>query len=909
MEEDRMQLDEVVVIGYGTVRKKDLTGSVSTVRAEELNRGAITSAQEMLMGKAPGVLVTPGDGGPGSGSTIRVRGGASLNASNDPLIVIDGVPVSNDAAPGMANGLALLNPNDIESFTVLKDASATAIYGSRASNGVIMITTKKGSGDKLSLSYNSTYAVNVNSKRIPTMSADEYRDFMLNFYPEGTANGDNVRKLMGQANTDWQDLVFRPAFSTEHNLSAQGNLNKGGVKMPYRVSAGYQLENGTIETSRVQNTTAGVNLSPSFLDDRLTVTLNAKGIYNTNAFADGGAVNSAAFFDPTQDPHFRNADGSVNENKTNGWFSWLSGNDPNKLANTNPMSLLYDQYDNNDAYRLLGNVTVDYKLRWLPELRLNLNLGLDMAQAKGHKGVNPGSIQALKDDDAKDIGKNERYTNNRTNKVLELYANYAKDFGEHRIDAMAGYSWQHFYTKNDNINYINMTGAVFNDALPWATEYYLLSFFGRANYSYAGKYMVTFSLRNDASSRFAKENRWGLFPSAALAWTVSEEDFLKDVHAISTLKLRLGWGRTGQQELLNGDYPYMARYHLSADPYTHYPLGGQYYDVLKPLAYDTNIKWETTETYNIAVDYGFLKGRINGSLEFYFRKTHDLLNDTDIPLGANFSNRLTTNVGNMENKGVELSMGAVILQGKDFSWDAGFNITWQSTEITKLALGDDPDYFVPQGSVSIGNGSNIQLHKVGYAPYTFYTYQQLYKPDGMPLQNAIVDRNGDGLITEADRYISNKKPAPDVFFGLNTSVRYKNWDFGFNAHASFGNYLFNAYYAGNATPVGDFMSQGFLVNLSNTVKKSGFTESNGDGQAFTDLFLEDASFFRMDDITLGYTFKNIAKTGLSVRTAFTVQNAFIITGYSGLDPEMYGGIDNNIWPRPRIFSLRLGITF
>jgi iron complex outermembrane receptor protein len=908
MDEDRMLLDEVVVIGYGSVRKKDLTGSVNTVRAEELNRGAVTSAQEMLLGKAPGVLVTPGDGGPGSGSTIRIRGGASLNASNDPLIVIDGVPVSNDAAPGMANGLALLNPNDIESFTVLKDASATAIYGSRASNGVIMITTKKGSG-KLTLNYNSTYAVNVNSKRIPTMSADEYRDFMLGLYPAGTTNGDNVRKLMGGASTDWQDLVFRPAFTTEHNISAQGSMEKEGVKMPYRVSAGYLLENGTLETSQVQNTTVGVNLSPSFLDDRLTVTLNAKGIYNANAFADGGTVNAAAFFDPTQDPHFRNADGSVDYSRTNGWFSWLSGNDPNKLANTNPMSLLYDQYDNNDAYRFLGNVTVDYKLRWLPGLRLNVNAGIDAAQAQGHKGVNPGSIQALKDDDAKGIGKYERYINNRSNEVLEMYANYVKDLGEHRVDAMAGYSWQHFYKKDDGITYFNQTDEVYNDGLPYPTEYYLLSFFGRVNYSFGGKYMATFSLRNDASSRFSKENRWGLFPSAALAWTVSEEGFLKDSRVLSMLKLRLGWGRTGQQDLGDDNYPYMARYTLSSNPSAHYLLDGEYYNVLKPLAYDYNIKWETTETYNIGIDYGFLKGRINGSLEFYFRNTYDLLSETDVPLGSNFSNRITTNVGNMENKGVELSLGAVILQGKDFSWDAGFNITYQSTEITKLALGDNPDYFVAQGDPGIGTGSRVQLHKVGYTPYTFYLYQQIYQPNGMPLQNAIVDRDEDGTITEADRYISEHKPAPDVFFGLNTKINYKNWDFGFNAHASFGNYLFNAYYAGNSTAAGNFMSQGFLVNLSNTVKQSGFTAANNSGQSFTDLFLENASFFRMDDITLGYTFNNIAGTKLGLRTAFTVQNAFIITGYSGLDPEVYGGIDSNIWPRPRIFSLRIGVTF
>jgi iron complex outermembrane receptor protein len=634
--------------------------------------------------------------------------------------------------------------------------------------------------------------------------------------------------------------------------------------------------------------------------------LNAKGIYNNNTYADGGAVGAAAGFDPTQP--VKNTDGSFN-----GWFNWADANGAPNRYSTSPMSMLYDHYNTSEAARFLGNATIDYTVHGLPELRFNLNLATDQAYDKEKNGDRPGSVQAWRDSDNPEIGKYHKDKKKRTNDLMEFYAAYTKDFGKHHLDAMAGHSWQHFYTSDDGIDYLNETNTIFHDAPKWATENYLLSFFGRLNYSYDSRYFATVTLRDDASSRFSKKNRWGLFPSAALAWTISEEGFLADQNTLSNLKLRAGWGKTGQQDLDTDDYPYLARYSLSTDVYTNYYLDGQYYQVLKPLAYDENIKWETTETYNVGIDYGFLKGRINGALDFYFRKTYDLLSTVNVPLGSNFSNVVTTNVGNMENKGVEFSIGAVVLQRKDLDWNVGFNITWQDTKITKLAIEDDPDYFIEQGNTGIGTGGNIQLHQVGYAPFSFYTYQQVYGADGKPIQNALVDRNKDGQLTGADRYISGKSPAPDVFFGLNSKVNYKNWDLGFNAHANFGNYVYNAYYARNSTPVGDFIDQGFLVNQSTYVKKSGFKSSNAAGQSFTDMFLEDASFFRMDDITLGYTFKNIAHTKMALRAAFTAQNVFVITKYSGLDPEIpigdTRGIDNNIWPRPQIYSIRLGLTF
>jgi iron complex outermembrane receptor protein len=906
LETNVTQIEDVVVIGYGTARKTDLTGSVVAIRADELNRGAVTSPQSLLQGKIPGVHILSGDGGPGSGSTIRIRGGSSLNATNDPLIVIDGLPVHNDAMPGSSNALAAINPNDIESFTVLKDASATAIYGSRASNGVIIITTKKGRGNTVQVSYNSSYSLSMNSKQVDMMSPQEYRDYMLNLYPEGTENGNIVRNLMGEASTTWQDQIFRPAYATDQNVSVLGNVKN---RMPYRVSVGYTNENGTLKTSNSERYTADVSLSPTFFDDHLKMTLNAKGTRTGNRFADSGAVNQAAFFDPTQDIYFRKADGSIDTSIANGYYAWFSDATPNVNATRNPFSTLYDHFNTATTNRLMGNVQFDYKVHFLPELRLNLNLGLDMADMTGREGDNIGSVQSLNDTEAPGFGKTAHKKERRENRLLEFYAAYAKEIDRHRFDVMGGYSWQYFLNQNDNHTMLN-TGTLFTDFPLWKTENQLLSFFGRANYSFDSRYLFTVSLRADASSRFSKENRWGYFPAAAFAWNIAEEGFLKDSRTISDLKLRLGYGETGQQDIGTNNYPYLARYNLSVNPVTSYYIDGRYVSVLKPEAYDPNIKWETTTTYNAGIDYGFFDGKLFGSLDFYFRQTRDLINTVGIPRGSNFSNVVTTNVGNMENKGVELSVGAHLINRQDLTWTVGTNVTWQSTKITKLTVANDSDYGVEMGSIG-GTGNRIQLHKVGHAPYSFFTYQQVWGADGKPMQNVLVDQDGNGILTEADRYLSGKKPAPDVYFGINSRLNWRNWDFGFNGHGSFGNWVFNQFYSGNATPTGDYLTQGFLVNVANTVKKSGFTQKNENGQLASDMFLENASFFRMDDITVGYTFDELFRfrnSDPSLRLAFTVQNPFVITGYSGLDPEN-SGIDNNIWPRPRIYSLRVALNF
>lgn len=913
LETSLQSVDEIVVIGYGTVRKGDMTGSVVAVKADELNRGATTSAQEMMMGRVAGLHITPGDGGPGSGSQIRIRGAASLYASNDPLIVIDGVPISNNTTDGMPNILSTINPDDIESFTVLKDASSTAIYGSRASNGVILITTKKGSrtGSVIpSVNYNGSAYISTNTETVDVMSADEFRNYLLERFPAGTTDGTNVRNLMGSSSTDWQDQIFRNAFGTDHTLSVSGNLPNNF--MPYRVAFGYTNEDGTLKTSNMERATLDISLAPKFFDDHLSINLNAKGTYIDNAFADSGAVNGAAFFDPTQDLYFRNADGSIDRTVANGYWNWMTVTGaPNSLAGDNPLTTLYDNYNKSKIYRFTGNAQLDYKFHFLPELRANLNLGLDIAKTKHRTGTNEGSFNAMKDTDFPNLGRYSRNNYLNRNQLLEFYMQYNKEIDKHRFDVMAGYSWQHFFDDSRYNTYANSTNAVYSQTTD-ATEYYLLSFFGRANYSYDSRYLFTFTLRNDGTSRFRSGKRWGLFPSAAFAWNAKNEKFLQDVDVLSELKLRIGYGKTGQQDIGQGNYTYMARYGEQTSPGTNYPIdseGGEfnYVSPIQPYSYNADLKWETTDTYNLGVDFGFLSNRINGSIDIYERRTKDLLNEIDVPMGSNFSNTVLSNIGTMKNRGLEFALNFTPVQTKDWNWTFGLTGTWQKTEITKLTTSSDSDYGILVGSPSAGTGGRIQMHRVGNAPYTFFAFQQVYLPNGKPAQNVFVDRDGDGVITDADRYLTGKSPEPDFYYGINSTVKYKDWDFSFSGHGSFGNWLYNDFYSSNSSP--GTLTSGYLSNYARVIYKSGFTELNGSNQIFSDMFLENASFFRMDNITLGYTFRKLWNDSSRLRVAFNVQNVFVITNYSGMDPENSAGIDGNIWPRPRIYSIRLNLNF
>ena len=906
LKDDSELLNEVVVIGYGVAKKNDLTGSVTAIKADEINRGAITSPDQMLQGKVPGLLVTPASGDPTGGATIRIRGAASLYASNDPLIVIDGVPVTSEGGAGMANPLASVNPNDIESYTVLKDASATAIYGSRASNGVIIITTKKGTGDKMKVSYNSSYSLKQNTSTLEMMTGDQYRQYIKDVYGEN----DPRLGMMGNANTDWQDLIYRTAFSTDQNVSLYGNAK--GV-LPYRVSLGYTYDQATLKEGDNQRANLGISLSPKFFQDHLSVNVNLKGIYNRANYPNSGAVGSAVDFDPTQSPYFYDANGNIDTSKAGGYFNWINADgSANTMASINPLSQLYDNYNVNDTWRSMGNVQLDYKIHGFEDLRVNLNLGYDLARTEGTKYSELGSILSMRNG-AQDYYEN--YANNNANTLLEFYANYNKEFGIHHLDVMAGYSWQHNYVKYDNIQYYNNDRSnVYLDNPTDRKEYYLVSFFGRVNYSLNSKYLFTVSLRDDASSRFSKSNRWGLFPSAAFAWNIAEENFLKESDApISSLKLRLGWGQTGQQDIgIDRCYAYQAKYTQSSALATRIPWGNGYIYTLAPNAYNPDIKWETTETYNVGLDFGFLKGRINGTIDAYLRKTKDLLNDVTTPMGVNFSNKVISNVGDMENKGLEFNLNFIPIERKDMRWTINVNGTWQDTKITKLTNNPTPDYLgVEVGANMGGTGGYTSLYSVGYSPYTYHLYQQAYDENGKPLQNVLVDRDGNGEITAQDRYITDKSIQPKFFYGIGSQFTYKNWDFGFNAHGSVGGYALNRIKMNTATSYSDDYTKGYLNNLSPYCMETGWTATISEQQKYSDMFLENTTFFRMDDINVGYTFDKIKNWGGKIRVAASVQNVFTITKYSGLDPELTvaDGVDNNLIPRPRLYTLRLNINF
>lgn len=918
LQENVQALKDLVVIGYGSVKKEDLSGSVVAIKADEINRGAVTSPQELIQGKVPGLFVAPGSGQPGAGSTLRIRGGASLNASNDPLIVIDGIPVAGDAAPGSPNALATINPNDIETFTVLKDASATAIYGSRASNGVIIITTKKGAAGKFKVTYAGTFSLNHPYKRVPTLSANEFRKVMQEQYPNHP-EANKLLQLYPDTSTNWQDAIYQAGLALDQNVSVSGTIAK---VLPLRVSLGVNAERGTLKTSLFNRYTAAVNLSPKLLNNHLSVELNAKGTVNRNRYANEGAVSAAAFADPTK-PIYTN-----DPNIFNGYWNYTTENGvANSLAIINPLSLLNDVNNSGRTLRSLGNLQLDYKVHHLEDLRLNLNLGYDVATSSGVNFVRPGSYQSALDGDFTLIGQGSTWDQLRRNLLLDFYANYATDLKalHSRLDVMAGYSWQHFYAHGQDITYSNTpTTPPANwgeDKKGWQYlkeqqryqkegsrrvpyENYLVSFFGRLNYNLLDRYLLTATLRRDGSSRFSANHRWGLFPSMALAWTLSNEPWMAPTrNLLSNLKLRLGYGVTGQQEI--GDYLYITTYSTSKNPNSMY-LG---HHLIKPNGYSPDLKWESTTTYNIGLDYGFLKNRISGSLEVYRKHTTDLLNTVSAAAGTNFTNLLTANVGEMVNNGVEFNINAVAIDLPNFSWDLGYNITYNNSRITKLTTAYNPDYpGIDAGSAHYGsNVTVLQKHQVGHTPGTFWTYKQVYNANGKPIQNAYVDLNNDGAITEADRYLTEKSPMATVFMGLSSQWKYKQWDLGCNFRANIGNYLYNALAADNSTKAA-FSNQGFLVNYYKAIYDTGFTQNNGSEQRASDLFLENASFLKLDNITLGYSFSSLAGMRLNGRLSASVQNVFTLTRYSGLDPEA-PAIDNTIWPRPRVFTLGLNINF
>ena len=705
LKEDAQNLEELVVIGYGSVKKQDATGSVMAIKPDELNKGNRVSAQDALVGKMAGVNVVSSTGAPGEGATIRIRSGASLSASNDPLIVIDGVPVDNSTIEGASNIIGSINPEDIETFTVLKDASATAIYGSRASNGVIVITTKKG-GDRTQVTYSSNYAVGTVAKKLDVLTADEFRQYVP------TVTGVPSDAKFGDANTDWQDEIYRTSFSTEQNLSVAGNIK--AIDSPYRVSLGYTDQNGIIKTSNYQRYSFGGNIAPQFFDKHLTANINLKVSYEKNRKVDGGVVNSALRYDPTR-PVMTGSSTSATDPGL-GYFIWTNGGSPMAIQTDNPVATLDLTDRQNKITRSIGSAAIMYKVHGLEDLKLNVNLGYDVLRSKYNRNV-PQLAGMMYTGNQKDgTGLAESGTQDKRNYLLDAFANYDKELGKHNFGVMAGYGWQHFWKKYD-LTTNDTEGNQLATPYHYESEYYLLSFYGRVNYGYDNRYLATVTMRTDASSRFSKDNRWGLFPSVALAWRITQEDFLKDQNTLSDLKLRLGYGVTGQQDIIN-DYPYMTTFSVSY-PESSYQFGDKWYQTYRPNGFDNDIKWESTTTWNVGIDYGFLGNRIYGTIDYYKRYTKNLLNTINVLSGTNYSSVITTNIGKMENQGVEFAINAVPVRTSDFEWTVGFNYTWNDSKITKLNTVDTGANFVNTGAIS-GTGKTVQVFMVDERPYTFY---------------------------------------------------------------------------------------------------------------------------------------------------------------------------------------------
>ena len=889
LESDSKALADVVVIGYGTARKSDLTGSVATVKSKDFNKGLVSSPEQLINGKVSGVQIMSNSGSASAGSTIRVRGGASLNASNDPLIVLDGVPLEQGGISGnSSNFLSMINPSDIESMTILKDASSTAIYGSRASNGVIIITTKKGQQGAVKVNFNTTNSLQTRAQMVDMLSRDEFVN-VINQY--GSAN---QKSLLGTANTDWNDEVYRTAFGTDNNLSVSGSIDNW---LPFRVSVGYYNQSGLVRKDNVERWTGNVVLTPSFFQDHLKLTINAKGTLNNNSFNNGGAVWAAATFNPTIPVYSGN-------DKYGGYNEALDADGvPVNAGVRNPRGLV-DLYDSKSKVsRFIGSMDVDYKVHFLPELKLHATVGADYAKGDGTVYVPAYAAQSYNKDESLG-GSDYKYGPQKNeNRLLTLYANYAKYFEDIKsnVDLTAGYDYQ--YWKSTTPLYYTKSAAGTNLSTVKASDYrhVMLSYYGRINYSFDGKYLLTATVRRDASSRFSKDTRWGTFPSVALGWTLTEEPWLKNQKVLSNLKLRASYGVTGQQEGI-GNYNYLPVYTYSVTGAEAF-INGQYINTYRPEAYVSDLKWETTTSWNFGLDFGFLDGRIGGAIDFYTRKTKDLLASVPTAAGTNFSKTILTNVGNVDSKGIEVSLNATPIQTKDWEWNLSYNFTWQNMKVKNLSLTKGGS----QTNVKVGpsiDAYQFQVLSEGYEPYMFYVYHQLYdSKTGKPIEGAYADLNNDGEINDADLYRYHS-PAPKYIMGLSTSLRYKQLTLGMSFRANIDNYVYN----GMGMSTGAFETVSYnnsqLNNLNTSFLKTGFKTR----QYLSDYYVENASFLKLDNLSLSYNVGKINKWA-SLTVSAMVQNVFTITGYSGTDPEVPNGMDNSFYPRPRTYSVSLGLQF
>ena len=897
MSEVTTGLDEVVVVGYGTSRKKDLTGAVTTINSKDFQTGVISTPEQLIAGKVPGVSIISNSGQPGAGSTIRIRGGSSLSASNNPLIVIDGVPLDNDAVSGASNPLSFINPNDIESFTVLKDASASAIYGTRASNGVIIITTKKGKG-AMKINFSSVNSVSTLVKKVSVLSADQLRTIV-------NEKGSTAQKAMlGTANTDWQDAIYRQALATDNNLSISGQAGF----LPYRISLGFQNQQGILKTDNLQRTSIGISLNPTFFENHLKVDINLKGSLQKARFGNTGAIGAAISFDPTQPIY-----ATEGKQRFGGYFEWLDKTSASGLVNLagrNPLGLLEQRFDESSPQRSIGNIQLDYKFHFLPELRANLNLGYDISKGAGTVYESDSSANGYL---AGGVGgSNNSYKQTKSNTLLEFYLNYTKDLKsiESKFDILAGYSFNNYKTTNYNYPSYNARGVKYvntDPAFPFNTpENTLISFFGRANYAFKDRYFLTATLRRDGSSRFAPANRWGLFPSIALAWNVKDESFLKSSKVVSALKVRSSYGVTGQQDGI-GNYDYISYFALSAAN-ASYQFGDTYLQGFRPGGFYSNRKWEETASTNLAIDYGLFDNRISGSVDFYVKNTKDLLNNIPQPAGTNFTAFIVANVGSMENKGVEFSINTQPIRKNNLTWNLDFNATYNQNTITNLTVvPQDKNYLgFPSGTIAGGIGGQFAfINAVGFSRNTFNLYKQVYNENGRPIEGVFVDQDGDGLINQNDLY-KGKSSIPKVFLGMSNSVNFKKWNIGFVMRASFDNYVYNNNYSQSGV-LNQITGNTVLYNASTNYLDTQFKGNSQ--QLLSDYYIQNASFLRMDNANVSYDFGKVLGGTANLRLNANAQNVFILTKYKGLDPEVSGGIDNNLYPRPRILALGLNLDF
>ena len=880
--EDAKTLGELVVIGYGTQKKKDLTGSIVTVSERNFQKGNIVSTDQLIAGKIAGVAITPGSGAPGSGGRIRIRGGSSLSA-DDPLIVVDGVPLATGGIGGISNGLSLINPNDIESITVLKDASAAAIYGSRASNGVLLIVTKKGiKGEAMKVQFSTVLSSAQPVNLVPTLTGDEFRALV------NSVGNSTQKALLGKENTNWQKLIYRNAFSHDENLSLTGTIGKD---LPYRVSLGYLNQNGILQGSNMDRKSATVNLNPRLLDDHLKLDISYKGSYAKSTFADQGAIGSAVFFDPTQAPR------TGKENLYQGYFEWLNPDGTlNTLAGRNPLGLLNSRQDVGNVNRHIMNAIADYKFHFLPDLRFNVNVALDQANTDGYtkKDSTAASSSAVK-------GVNNTYTQKRTAKTFESYLNYVKEFSGIRADVMAGYGYQDFYFEGIN-NFFNLKGIRQGDTIPSAiapkSQSTLVSFFGRANLGIKDRYLLTYTVRRDGSSKLAPGHKWITYSAAALAWRMTEDGIGKEL--FSDLKLRVGYGITGQQDGIS-DYNGLKTFSLGGNT-AQYPFGNVYYSTLRPEGFNELLTWQKTATTNFGIDFTTKNERVSGAIDYYFRETTNLFNDVNIPAGANFTNRIKSNIGTLENNGIELTLNTTPVKTSLVTWDANFVLAYNTNKITKLTLVNDPKFVgVETGGISGGVGNNIQLHAVGSPKSSFYIYQQVYNSAGKPVEGLYVDRNGDGKITVDDKYLY-QKPDANYTVGFSSNLMVGDFSLGFVLRGSVGNYMYSNLNSGGTYGAN---SLNYLYNPAYNVLETGFQNA----QYFSDYYIQNASFLKMDNLTLGYNLSSLLKTKFNVQLTAIVQNVMTISKYGGVDPEIAGGIDNNIYLRPRTYSLGINVRF